>query len=242
MNVCVVNAGIQYYFIEYMLSLGYKIAHSPYNIQKGDNVYCLQELFPLNYGNANFIGLINTEQLTRENWLQKIKNIVNDSKISFTLFDYSGSNVELLKEKCNIISKVIPYCPNENEIAKLKNLISTTEKVCDLAFVGTGDRRLHVINQIRAQGITVNTILSKWGDARDIEVAKCKYLLNIHFADDFQIFEELRCNRWMMSGMKVLSEASLYSDKIYCQENVIFFPISTLVNDVVNFVKNNKGK
>ena len=205
MNVCVVNAGIRNYFIEYMLSLGYKIAHHPYNIQKGDNVYCLQELFPLNYENANFVGLINTEQLTRENWLQKIRNMVIESKISFTLFDYSGSNAELLKEKYNIIAKVIPYCPNENEVTKLKNLISTTEKIYDLAFIGTGDRRLHVINQIRAQGITVYTILSKWGDVRDIEVAKCKYLLNIHFADDYQIFEELRCNRWMMSGMKVLS-------------------------------------
>ena len=81
-----------------------------------------------------------------------------------------------------------------------------------------------------------------WGEARDKEIASCKLLLNIHHNNDYNIFDSIRCDRWIFAGMPVISETSEHCEylDIYKNNLVIFFPYNKLVDGVINFPKNIK--
>ena len=51
-----------------------------------------------------------------------------------------------------------------------------------------------------------------FGEERDIELSKCKVLINIHHSDDYKIFESARCEPWLSIGVPVVSECSLDND------------------------------
>ena len=78
-------------------------------------------------------------------------------------------------------------------------------------------RRLKAINSLRAKGYTINDVYG-WDDNRDIELAKCKVILNLHgcLSNDNNevplIFEHIRCDRLLQAGYKILSEMSYKLD------------------------------
>ena len=83
-----------------------------------------------------------------------------------------------------------------------------TNKVEDLE----PPRRKKVVEYLIDSGYKVN-IISGYGESRDLELSKCKQILNIHgqFCEDpTKIFEHLRCNRLLYAGYEILSETSDY--------------------------------
>jgi len=139
--------------------------------------------------------LFNTEQLSKEEWIQRLS--INPIKI----IDYSLANIRcLLPYRQDIY--YLPYMVNRYEILNY-------EKIYDIACIGcwTDSYRLDITNKIP----NIN-IIEGYGEQRDDQLFRHKILLNVHFNNQFQIFEQMRCNRCIMNKMIVITEKSLDVD------------------------------
>ncbi len=188
---------------------------------KPDKITFVYEMFDDNIlkelPNSSF-SYLNTEPLNIPVRLTSVLNILNKYTIKY--YDYSKSNLKIL-EKNDIDTttfEYLPYVCNKNELDILKKLNNNTEKIYDFGLIvaGGGDvteRRKLVVDFLIQQNFSVN-IVSGWDIERDIELAKCKFILNIHgfFTITSAIFEHIRCDRLLISGFKILSEQSIYLD------------------------------
>lgn len=228
------------YFEDYLLSMNANVRLYPYTINKGEKVIVMQRLLHMNYHDAAFVGLLNTEQLTRHDELMMYEKYkLDDIKIHF--FDYSMTNILILKG-IGIEATHLPYAYNEEEMNKLKSMISNNEKKYDFAIVGAENgRRLDMVNKLRSKGFSV-LVVQGWRDARDQTIATCKYLLNIHYNEHYMVFEELRCNRWLMAGMIVISESSIYDMHAMNQfNNLKIFHYDTMDTEVATYLNKRKN-
>jgi hypothetical protein len=210
-------------FIEYLQSYGHSIKFKPYVWSVGEFPIFVQRIDRTSVPTDASCGLLNTEQLTKTyecTFIEKIKESFNPLPY---VFDYSYGNIEILKTM-GIEGIYAPYKKNPTEINQLKLLLYKTPKEYDIAFIGEGERRSHALEELRTQGFRVNQICS-WGIERDKEVAKCCILLNIHFAENYKIFEEIRCRRWMLSEFPVLSEYSFCDDYLDKEPFLLRAPI-----------------
>jgi len=164
---------------------------------------------------------LNTEQLSRSAKLEELADMLikyfEVSQQFLDVWDYSKANIALLLEHATIKQNrwlcwmffYMPFRPVDEDVASLKHLLQVTPKVFDFAILGSlSERRLNVANKFKNMGFSVNVVAGVFGRERDVAIASCKILLNIHYADDYLIFEQARCNRWIAAGMPVMSEPS----------------------------------
>jgi hypothetical protein len=81
-------------------------------------------------------------------------------------------------------------------------------------------KKKDVVNELISKGFKIH-IISGWGIERDIELAKCKVILNIHSILGIKgkmyyskTFENIRCIRLLEAGFKILSEDSIHCNKL----------------------------
>ena len=130
-----------------------------------------------NYTNIFYnIYFLNTEQLSRKNWLTKITNYY---KIGIKCIDYSNANINCLDFNQNVF--YLPYLINTNEIYDYN-------KIHDVVFIGdtTSHYRKNIINNLRQNNIHVNQIF-KFYKERDDQLFRHKILLNVHFNQEYKI-------------------------------------------------------
>jgi hypothetical protein len=167
----------------------------------------------------------NTEQLTRKSQLEKVLNNVKNSS-PIEIWDYSKINVEILK-KNNIQAKYIDIVSPKSYINKLLSYKPQMYEY-DVGFVGAlSERRKKILKELIKNEKKVFCKEHIYGEARDKELAKCKIIVNIHFNDDYQIFELARCEPWIQAGYIVISENSLENDV-----RVINTSYENLVNEI----------
>ena len=53
-------------------------------------------------------------------------------------------------------------------------------------------------------------------------------LVNIHYADDYGVFEAVRCNRWLAAGLPVLTEQGINDDEIPAEATL--FTVSSITS------------
>ena len=162
---------------------------------------------------------MNTEQLTRDNWLNYIKELkILHPKLK--LLDYSYENVKILNEN-GIKSTYLSYKEYKPEIFNF-------EKIYDVAIIGLNlknknkqnTQRNKIYHLLKEKGIKINNICGFDLDDRDIPLFQHKILLNIHFNENYKIYEEMRCTRCTLNNMIVITEESdnlseyMYYDKI----------------------------
>ena len=97
-------------------------------------------------------------------------------------------------------------------------------------IVLNSSRRNYIFNEIKK--FTDITDLKGWGKERDDLLFKYKILVNIHFDNDYNIFEQIRCNRCIFNNIIVITETSL--DENYELKDYI---IECDYNDIINKVK-----
>lgn len=160
---------------------------------------------------------INTEQLTRDTWLNYIKELKRFHP-KLKLLDYSYQNVKILNEN-GIKSTYLPY-------QKYKPEIFNFEKIYDVAIVGLNlkknrhKHRNNIYHLLKEKGVKINNICGFNLEDRDIPLFQHKILLNIHFNENYKIYEEMRCTRCTLNNMIVITEESdnlseyMYYDKI----------------------------
>jgi hypothetical protein len=172
----------------------------------------------------------NIEQLTRANQIKIIKDLWNSEKL-LEIWDYSEINCQLLT-KHSIPNRFVPFTLTPMRLDYYKKL-QTTLKEYDIGFCGAlSPRRDIVLKGLRNAGLSVLALHSVWGEKRDQELAKCRVILNIHYADDYKVFERARCEQWLSVGQPVISEHSFDDD-----ERAICVPYEKLVETCVNYVR-----
>ena len=176
--------------------------------------------------------LINTEQLTRQHFNDYCSNIL---KNNIKIFDYVTGNISVMKNPKNMF--YLPYQYNEVEIVKLKKIMKQP-KTYDIAFCGAiSTERKIILDKLKQQNINV-LIISAWGDARDIQISHCKLLLNIHFNKEYNIYESMRCDRWIFAGMIVVSEKSVDDNFLDISKLAVLEDYDKLVDTTINILKN----
>jgi hypothetical protein len=183
--------------------------------------------------NADNVKIVQTEQLctpvVEERVISELRNISSRYGKPITVIDYSHINREII-ESHGFACQVREYISPPQEIIILQKLLEN-EKRYDFAFVGCiNARRQTILNRLKERGYTI-LIISTFGKERDMMISQCRFLLNIHYEEYFNIFESIRCNRWLQAGMHVISEASidppsfsnlhLYSYDSICDESFI---------------------
>ena len=184
-------------------------------------------LFEDNYDNLfNDCKLffLNIEQLTRNKYLEYVLR----KKIS--LLDFSFENVNILN-KLNKKCKYLPYQVNYDEIF-------CHDKIYDVAIIGKlNNRRKNIYNELKKNKVNIINII-KWSKERDDKIFKSKIILNIHYSDEYNIFEELRCNRCIFNKVIVLTEQSKNLDNFMFKNNIIVSKYKNLVNKTIDILKN----
>jgi len=201
-----------------------------------DNIYMFMFSIPdiiLSRNNIANIFLINTEQLTRKQHYDSIQKLLNKGIV---ILDYDLYQSSLTKAK-NHLYLPYQYSPIENEY--LSNLVKNTPKIYDVAFCSTNGskKRNGIFSQLKNNGISVINVTG-WKNHRDMEIAKAKILINIHYDDDYNIFEHFRCDRWVFAGMLVITENSLSDDLLDIKDLMIIAEYEKLAQTTMNVIKN----
>lgn len=184
------------------------------------------------------VSYLNLEPLNLDIRMDNMIEFINlfiKNGIDFTIFDYSLSNIQILKQHQFIKSKIpmenivhLPYITYDKETNFLANLNKNTNKTYDFGVItGCGAKnnsidelslkRKIVVEKLIKRGFSVN-VISGWKYDRDKEIAKCKVLINIHGQlpkpnsewQESKIFEHIRCDRLLNAGYNILSEESLH--------------------------------
>ena len=159
------------------------------------------------------IGILNIDSLYISCYLNNILNIVNLYP-NIKIYDYSLANIEVLKQH-NINYGYLEYMHDEAEVEILKE-INNQPKIYDFGIIcytkviSCSKRRKVIVDKIINNGFTVNVVCG-FERERDVELGKCKIILNIHSQShsiETRTFEHLRCNRLLYAGFKILSEVS----------------------------------
>ncbi len=172
------------------------------------------------------LGLFNTEQLSRTGY----GKMINSYHPYFYRVDYSEINLLVV---ANELKKVyLPYQVHYNEI---KNYEKNSD-VC-IVYPYKSERRYKIINELKSCGIQVDEISGFLG-TRDEKLFRYKILLNIHFDEDYHIFEEMRCNRCIMNKMIVISEKSWYDDLHLLRRHFLSVDYDKIVDKVKDVLIN----
>jgi len=167
--------------------------------------------------------LINIEQMT--NW--HFDRVISYNP-NICIIDYSQANIDILVSNGKLRNKIfyIPYCPNDNEIFNY-------EKIYDCCTIDPDtSRRFDCINKIPNIDI-----IKGWGKERDDKLFRYKIIVNVHKHNDWQIYEEIRCNRCTFNKMIVITEKSLPDPKNPIKDHIIecnYDDIPAMVEEVRN--------
>lgn len=178
--------------------------------------YHKDELFPISIQNVHFDHkqiLYNIEQLTRPD-MEGFISFIKDNTLIYEIWDYSLSNIQILNKFGIYNTKYVPFKIWPSYYSKLLSFNPNHIYDFDIGFCGWvyGDHRIKLLNEIQASGLTIDIIDNLYGDQRDEKLAKCRILLNIHFNENYRIFELYRCFPWLDTGKIVVSETSLDND------------------------------
>jgi hypothetical protein len=170
---------------------------------------------------------INTEQLSRKSYLTYCQTI---SKYNIPIIDYSEGNHSFMPN-----STLLRYQYHPEEINRLS---LPTDKIYDVAFVGyISSRREKILNQLKNDGLQVR-VVNGWLESRDKEICKAKVLLNIHYNEEYNVYEALRCDRFLFSGMIVVTETSICQELIDVNDLLIVEDYQNLVSRVKDVIQN----
>lgn len=165
--------------------------------------------------------IINFEQLTRKSKLYHIKQFVG----VINIIDYSVANINLLNNKVCYL----PYQPNFKEIYNY-------DKINHIAMIDNlSPRRYHIVENIR-KFLPID-IIGDFGLERDNKLFKYKILVNVHYADDYIIFEQLRCTRCILNKIIVITEKSLF-DNYELSPYMIEVDYNNITKTVINVFTN----
>lgn len=202
-----------------------------------DSIVCLQHT-PSEYDftdvDANGkLALVVTEQLTTR---RAFNTVVTHCKRyqNITLINYSPVNAEIIRSDGCPGHRVltlpnVPCGMGLDDYARHRH----EPKIFDIAFIGArSDRRDRIFQQL-SRRFAVRHITNKWNGERNQELARSKILVNVHYREDYRVFETLRCMEAVLVGVVVLSEDSLPQNQSSIEALVHFAPYDNIVAETI---------
>ena len=152
------------------------------------------------------------------------------------VWDYSILNIQVLK-RANIRRVYhIPFGFVE-ELIRIPKLPMST----DILFYGSmNNRREKILSGLINKGIKVKYLFNTYSKERDIEIAKSKYVLNLHFYDS-QVFEFARCGYLLINGRPVISESGRDPFEKKFSNAIEFSGYETLVEHCLELLDNDNN-
>jgi hypothetical protein len=154
------------------------------------------------------INILNTEPLNLKIRYDILMSCIEKANY---VYDYSESNIVLLNRPNTVY---FPYIIYQKEQEILKELRKNIQKTYDFGILIKDDKveRRNKVIEFYKKHFKLNVIMNKWKMERDIELAKCKIILNIHgfYYETTQIFEQIRCDRLLHAGFTIVSEKCLH--------------------------------
>ena len=191
--------------------------------------------------NACEISILQTEPLNLPWRLNAILEIHKKNPY-LKIYDYSKSNIKILNQYNITNCEYLAYNIQSDERNKLINFMKENKdnKIYDFGLIYNWKslpvekqniinppRRRNVVDFFKKNGLKVN-IVAGYDDDRDIELSKCKFILNIHGQindnpspspdECSNIFEHIRCDRLLECGYNILSETSYDLDDEYIKK------------------------
>jgi FkbM family methyltransferase len=166
------------------------------------------------------ISILNIDSLVIPYFLE---NILKQNYLypNIKFYDYSKTNINIMHRNNISNTCYLEYNCDEIEVNNLKE-INKQPKIYDFGIIcynkemTHSKRRKDIVDTLKSNAFTVNVICG-FGKERDIELGKCKIILNIHqqhFKEiECRTFENIRCNRLLYSDFKVLSEFSFVDNE-----------------------------
>jgi len=156
------------------------------------------------------VGLVNTEQLTRQLWKERFKKVAS---LGLLIIDYSIENIMFMKsvEKNTDMSLCYHVPPFYSKYSLQEEINTKTRDVMNIG--NTSSYRQHFLVYLWSKGIDIKYIRG-FGKKRDAEVFSFKILVNIHFAEDFNIHEHIRTDRCVYEKIIVITEPSLFTNDL----------------------------
>lgn len=175
---------------------------------------------------------INMEQLSRNNYLVYCQTI---KSFNIPIINYNESNCSLLPES-HLLRLQLQSSPYGSSTITPFFIPST--KSLDVTFIGSmSDRRMKILTQIKNSGYNVS-IITGWKEERDKKILKSKVLLNIHYADDYNIYESLRCDRFLSSDTIVVTEKSYLQETLDINDLLIVSDYDNLAFKTIDVIEN----
>jgi hypothetical protein len=219
-----------------------------YNIDHVKHITCVMTTRVICYSPyITSLTLYQTEQLSRTREIERVVYEIQEANqkcVKLRVLDYSKTNMKLLQDRVkgmnlNFEHVYAPIVTPYKEKNRLTNLLKTMSKEYDFALVaGMSVRRQIVKDALEKAGFTVKHIENSFSLERDVYTAQCRYLLNIHADDDFQIFETARCIRWLDAGMTVITEPSLDLEEYKDRPNLKIIPFSEILRGNISYTEN----
>lgn len=208
----------------------------PYSKRKHQRIYIfIGQICPKYYvmyvkKKYKYIFFVNTEQTSRTLCSDIIHEYISNK---LTIYDY-----DRYQAKYNH-SHYLPYLMTNDENKYLQSLITQTTKKYDVAIcsINGSTHRQFIINQLKSCGVSVIDVVG-WDNHRDEQIASAKILINIHFDTDYTIFEHLRCDRWILSGMLVVSESSDSDQMLDCTNLLLICRYEQMIVEILNILSN----
>lgn len=139
------------------------------------------------------IVLMNLEQLTRKNYLEFTKKMLEVNP-QMLYADYSTANLDILESEMGWRGMWVPYMPVPDMP------VSTESRSTELLFYGCmSHERASICRRYGA------TTISAFMEERDNAIRKAKCVLNCHFAKDYKVFESLRAYHAIYLGTPVFT-------------------------------------
>jgi hypothetical protein len=147
------------------------------------------------------VVFVNTEQLTGKGNLDKYNMEASYPGVQ-EIWDYSATNISISGK-----GRLVRCLPSLQEIFILQTLLKTVPKRYDVVIVNTMyGRRLELANELEKRGWSVLKLNGSFQQERDAKIASARVLINWHANEDWTVYEELRCERWRIAGMPIITE------------------------------------
>lgn len=194
------------------------------------------DLININKQQKNKIRVINIDQFPLEIRTRDYDHMKLLIANNFKVFTFARD----ASFKETVPMEQFPLIIDKDDINKLKSL--TNEYKYDVAFCGyLTPRRIHIINEIRKNGINIVVMDKEFGQSRDKIIAQSKILLNIHAYPGSRAYENIRCDRWFAAGKIVLTE-DCFKESYHDSDNFLYISeydkiVSKIKEIILNFDK-----
>ncbi len=197
------------------------------------------------------ILFLNVEMLSES---KRANYILKYIKHNIQICDYSLSNINIIQQYAKqnnvLIKKPIIYLPyqfNFKDKIQLSNLdkkyeydvgiINALPKKSDTVDSNLTYRRETIWNLLQNTDLTSINIIG-WDKNRDDLIKKCKVIINVHHFECFNIFEHIRCDRLIMSGIIVISDISYYMEQLDIYPYVYWCKFDKIIETTQNIINN----